>query len=365
MSDLRDVPALTAPSWVVAYAYGPAQIGYTVQIFLLGVFVTMFARYARDGELRNHGKLGQVALWSSLILNIIYTAMCIYESYYAAVSQKRAVADFFHGRPIRISLAVVGGLIGILTQAFLSAHAGVLIPRRILRGVFYTWMGLLMATQVVGFIGQFAGAIRDLLKLPDRPFTSQIGTTFSIWLWASATADVSISVVCAFSLKARLHGYTCDADSLLHRLIVICFRTAAFTSFMAIIAAVLSSIFHANFTLHLYVTFAFWLGLPALYGIALFTFSTSSRQAIKGRGHVTDTSEARTNERKVAPGAGGGRGGSVRLVKQDQANSRRSKPDTNTPRAPLEVRFHREQVVTVEGPVGENCQISQTGAAQT
>lgn len=44
----------------------------------------MFARYARDGELRNHGRLGQVALWASLGLNIVYTAMCIYESYYAA-----------------------------------------------------------------------------------------------------------------------------------------------------------------------------------------------------------------------------------------------------------------------------------------
>lgn len=137
-----------------------------------------------------------------------------------------------------------------------SSMSQQLIPRRVLRFLFYTWMGLLMATQVVGFVGQFAGAIRDLLRLPDRPFTSQIGTTFSVWLWASATADVSISVVCACSLRSRLAGYTCEADSLLHRLVVICFRTAAFTSFMAIIAAILSTIFHANFTLHLYVTFA-------------------------------------------------------------------------------------------------------------
>lgn len=109
MTDIQDVPALVAPAWVVAYAYGlsvlkktrsnrahagrtdftnlctgPAQIGNTIQIFLLGVFTTMFARYASAGELRRHGTLGQVALWSSLVLNWIYTGLCVYESYYAA-----------------------------------------------------------------------------------------------------------------------------------------------------------------------------------------------------------------------------------------------------------------------------------------
>lgn len=196
-----------------------------------------------------------------------------------AVSQKRAVHEFFHGRPIRISLAVVGGSIGVLTQCFLSAHAGVvspflvnqrgrrfrqtkltkrlqLIPQKPWRIVFYVWMGLLMATEVVGYVGQFVGAIRDLRGLPDRPFTSQVGTTFSIWLWASATADISISLVCASSLKSRLHGYTREVDSLLHRLVIICFRTAAYTSLMAIVAAILATIYHANFTLHLYITLA-------------------------------------------------------------------------------------------------------------
>lgn len=105
MTEIHDVPALVAPSWVVAYAngpssrraagvlpaeltpqpcIGPAQIGNTIQIFLLGVFTTMFARYASAGELRRHGTLGQVALWSSLVLNWIYTGLCVYESYYAA-----------------------------------------------------------------------------------------------------------------------------------------------------------------------------------------------------------------------------------------------------------------------------------------
>lgn len=113
-----------------------------------------------------------------------------------------------------------------------------------------------MATQVVGYVGQFVGAIRDLRGLPDRPFTSQVGTMFSIWLWASATADISISLVCASSLKSRLHGYTREVDSLLHRLVIICFRTAAYTSLMAIVAAILATIYHANFTLHLYITLA-------------------------------------------------------------------------------------------------------------
>lgn len=92
MTDIQDVPALLAPSWVVAYAYGPAQIGNTIQIFLLGVFTTMFVRYASAGELRRHGRLGQVALWSSLVLNWIYTGLCVYETYYAADKRSRPFA---------------------------------------------------------------------------------------------------------------------------------------------------------------------------------------------------------------------------------------------------------------------------------
>ncbi|TKA58334.1 hypothetical protein B0A53_00072 [Rhodotorula sp. CCFEE 5036] len=352
MTDIQDVPALIAPPWVVAYAYGPAQIGNTIQIFLLGVFTTMFARYASAGELRRHGTLGQVALWSSLVLNWVYTGLCVYESYYAAVSQKRAVHDFLHGRPMRISLPVVGGSIGVLTQCFLSAHAGVLIPRKAWRIVFYVWMGLLMATQVVGYVSQFVGAIRDLRHLPDRPFTSQIGTTFSLWLWAAATADISISLVCAISLKSRLHGYTREVDSLLHRLVIICFRTAAYTSLMAIVAAILATIYHANFTLHLYITFAFWLGLPALYGIALFTFSTSSREAIKGRSRAADFD---TSAAAVAAAATGDEGKAAPArpttrVRHIQVGSSASRITSTASRIPLKVRVDREEVVAVEEP---------------
>lgn len=251
-----------------------------------------------------------------------------------SVSQQRAVHDFFHGRPIRISLAVVGGSIGVLTQCFLSAHAGVLIPQKRWRIVFYLWMGLLMATQVVGYVGQFVGAIRDLRRLPDRPFISQVGTTFSIWLWAGATADISISLVCASSLKSRLHGYTREADSLLHRLVIICFRTAAYTSLMAIVAAILATIYHARFTLHLYITFAFWLGLPALYGIALFTFSTSSREVIKGRSHVPDLD---TNAAVPARVEGKAAPAHPVQVRHFQVGSRSSRLTATVSRAPLEV----------------------------
>ncbi|KAG0658109.1 hypothetical protein C6P46_006068 [Rhodotorula mucilaginosa] len=296
MTDIQDVPALIAPPW----------IGNTIQIFLLGVFTTMFARYASAGELRRHGTLGQVALWSSLVLNWVYTGLCVYESYYAAAW----------------------------------------------RIVFYVWMGLLMATQVVGYVSQFVGAIRDLRHLPDRPFTSQIGTTFSLWLWAAATADISISLVCAISLKSRLHGYTREVDSLLHRLVIICFRTAAYTSLMAIVAAILATIYHANFTLHLYITFAFWLGLPALYGIALFTFSTSSREAIKGRSRAADFD---TSAAAVAAAATGDEGKAAPArpttrVRHIQVGSSASRITSTASRIPLKVRVDREEVVAVEEP---------------
>lgn len=182
------------------------------------------------------------------------------------------------------------------------------------------------------------------MGVPDDPFISQIGTTFSIWLWANATADLSISLVCAFSLRTRLHGYTRETDSILHKLVVISFRTAAHTSFVAIVSAILSTIYHSGFNLHLYVTFAFWLGLPGLYGIALFTFSTSSRHVIRHRGDAQATDHSVPLAGPNPPKAG-----VIQSIRS--AHSRMVMTQSRSTNAvPIEVRVTQEQFVTVEEP---------------
>lgn len=80
--------------------------------------------------------------------------------------------------------------------------------------------------------------------------------SLSLWLWASAAADLSLSAVCAYSIRKRLVGFARETDPLIVKLVVIAFRTAAYTSLMSVIGAVLASTFSADFDLRSFTGFA-------------------------------------------------------------------------------------------------------------
>lgn len=63
---------------------GPSQIAYQAQAIIFAFFVSQFYNYCKSGEMASHNKAGRVALWVSLVLNFVYTALCVYENYIAA-----------------------------------------------------------------------------------------------------------------------------------------------------------------------------------------------------------------------------------------------------------------------------------------
>lgn len=65
----------------------------------------------------------------------------------------------------------------------------------------------------------------------------------AIWLWSSAIADVSISLVAAYSFKSRILGFNRETDSVLRTLISIVLRTAAYTAIISIVVAALESVY--------------------------------------------------------------------------------------------------------------------------
>lgn len=169
MSYPADETGLLAPQWVANYALGawnttagicvsgadvltgteagPAQIGYTGQIWLLGVFTTAFSAYGLRGELRRHRALGRLALWLVFGLNWAFTGLCVYESYVSARKESLPRDGLVHGKAFRAKalpdavsqnrtvvaiasediawqfLPVLSGLTGVVTQAFLTSHA--------------------------------------------------------------------------------------------------------------------------------------------------------------------------------------------------------------------------------------------------
>lgn len=79
--------------------------------------------------------------------------------------------------------------------------------------------------------------------------------SLALWLWTSAAADVLISLVCSLSIRERLHGYTKETDTILVKLVVICFRTAAYTSLMSLVGAIVATAFRNDFDLRSFTGF--------------------------------------------------------------------------------------------------------------
>jgi hypothetical protein len=136
-----------------------------------------------------------------------------------------------------------------------------------------------------------------------------------LWLWCSTAADVSISLACGWGLYSRINSFNDVTDSLLRKLVVIVCRTAAYTSILSFIDAVMLSIWPDD-DLKSFITIAFFIPMvrvrpryrhhpskltfhvfflnfvrqffhfppqSGLYGLALFTFSAGARRAVDSR----------------------------------------------------------------------------------
>ncbi|PRQ73320.1 hypothetical protein AAT19DRAFT_16073 [Rhodotorula toruloides] len=113
----------------------------------------------------------------------------------------------------------------------------------------------------------------QLIKNADTPIPPTVCQ--ALWLWLSASADIFISVALAYTLHRRitnLGGFNATTEGLVKKLITIALQTAAYTSIMSLIGASLSTAYAHSTDFHtISIGQAFWLPLPALHGISLYT----------------------------------------------------------------------------------------------
>ncbi|BGO94953.1 hypothetical protein NBRC10512_000632 [Rhodotorula toruloides] len=277
-----DVLRPEAPQGLTDLLLGPMQVGYQVQFFGFGIFFTLFAVYAATGELRRHQRIGQLVLVASLVLNFVYTSFVFYESYITAISQDRGSFALQNGDVAWNALPMLIASITALTEGYLTARAGLLILSRLVRILFFVWMGCLIALVIIGGAVTTADGVfyYNGAQPGDLAISYSAGT--AMYFWGSAVADVSISIACACSLRSRIAGFNSRTDSLLRHLIVLAFRTALYTAVVSLVSAVVSSVYRDS-DVRSFVVYSFWLFMPAAYGLSLFTFSVSSKRAIDQR----------------------------------------------------------------------------------
>lgn len=92
----------------------------------------------------------------------------------------------------------------------------------------------------------------------------------AVWLWSSAAADVFISIALSISLRQRIRGFNPTLDGVLRHLIIVGFRTAAYTAVISIVGASLATAFSRSDNYQFAtIGFAFWgrIDLPSLCGV--------------------------------------------------------------------------------------------------
>lgn len=197
--------------------------------------------------------------------------------------------------------------------------------------------------------------------------------SLSMWLWTSAAADILISTVCAFSIRQRLSGYTRETDTVIIKLAVICFRTAAYTTFMSLTGAVLATVFSGDLDLRSFTGFPFWLMQPALYGVSLFTFSKSSRRVVEPHSRLSaETAAAAAGRDRGRRDGGGGAGVEERKpvtsyeVRRGAAypsiSRSHSTAGSASARRPLAIRVECERVVSIDEPNPDPHETEQAAA---
>ena len=94
-----------------------------------------------------------------------------------------------------------------------------------------------------------------------------------VWLWVSAGIDVLISASYIFNLTRRLGGVTSTvgATQVLHLIVRLVVQSAAFTAVLAIAAASVTAAYPGFSLMTEDLFYAFWIPLPLLYALSLFT----------------------------------------------------------------------------------------------
>ncbi|GAA5975086.1 hypothetical protein JCM11641_000026 [Rhodosporidiobolus odoratus] len=324
--EYRDVEMLGAPGWLAVDIAGPYTFGYSALLILTGSFLQQFLSFVSSGEYsRLPRSVSKMVLGVLAGLELAYAGLIFVEQWGLSVRQKRTVEGLIELDPAWNALPLIAGWIAALTQCFLTYRASSVwlpilfancsaiqaehhpfvqfIPGKKWKVAFWGWMGFLV---LIGLFGSTLWNVYGGLA------TLPIGwnNAVCIWLVASAAADISISVALAWSLRRRIVGFNQTTDGLLRKLVWLALRTAAYTAVLSLVGAVIAACYRDGDYATTNLNLAFWLPMPAIYGISLFTTVSSSRRAINTTiGGTGNTNNPPTREMLALPSASAFAGG--------------------------------------------------------
>ncbi|GAA5909953.1 hypothetical protein JCM6882_008411 [Rhodosporidiobolus microsporus] len=290
---------------------GPTSAGSQVALVLYGLYLALHARYYSTDAYRRLVSRVKVTLWVVFALLTAYTALLFIDSTYWTTTTKRAPSEIRDGWTVDAVLPLLAGCVQVPVQAVLALRAAVLITRRWVRNSFLGVLGLLI---LLSFTGAVLSCVSALLY--NRGAISPLSPldfnySIALWLAASAVADIAISTTLASTLRQRIGAFDEQKDSLVRKVVIAGYQTMAYTTVLAVAGAVAACAVPGADSTFSFVDWAFWLPLPACYGLSLYTtlsirrtpehYLTTSTSSTLPVSSTLTSSSASTTKRKEKP----------------------------------------------------------------
>ncbi|KAM0751457.1 hypothetical protein T439DRAFT_325592 [Meredithblackwellia eburnea MCA 4105] len=272
-------------SQAVADAFlGPALAGWIVQVVLWGAVCSNTLSYTGSAKYARDSRWTKNLMYLVVLLDTAVAGINIAELFYYGKSQKRDEMSLFLTLPMDGAPPALIGTTAVCVQGYLAHRAARLFQRRpTTRKIFLGVMGFLMLLAWMASAGSSA-----LFLMYDNgtvwkaaPFT--FNNLAGCWMWISASIDVIITLTLYFELRKHISGFNVTTDSLLRRLMRGAMKTAAYTSFLALVGAVCGVSFKIEQISTSDILMAFTSPLAGLYTLS-FLYNLSQDHGSQSRG---------------------------------------------------------------------------------
>ncbi|KAM0751447.1 hypothetical protein T439DRAFT_380411 [Meredithblackwellia eburnea MCA 4105] len=209
-----------------------------------------------------------------IALTTLSTALDISDIWHFGTLQLRTVETLLQGTLVETIEPVIVGCVAVCTQGILVVRAAKMFEKnshKLLLGVF---SGLTITTSFLGAVGAAVwGFLYYRNPFLDSNFTPTYNQCLAIWLGWGAASDLMITAafICTLRKRTRLSDFNPTTASAYRLIISLTLQSAAYTTLIAVPGAILSLVFNGNTLLTTDIQYPFWIPLPGLYALSLFT----------------------------------------------------------------------------------------------
>ncbi|BGP28718.1 hypothetical protein JCM10296v2_000454 [Rhodotorula toruloides] len=250
---------------------GSTVAGSLVALVLYGIYAANHARYIASEPYARLALRVKAVLWAVFALLTAYSALVFCDVVHWTTTLKRSPEDVLHGWPVDWLLPLFAGCVAMPVQALLAFRAAAGIEERTSRKMFVLAMALWI---LAAFAASIATTVAGFTASP-----REHDIVTAVWLWSTTVVNLALTISLAVTLSQRRAVSDETTASRIKAPLSALMHTASFTAVLAFAGALSVTVVVTEHAMWSLIDWAFWLPLPACYGISLHTTRSIRRSA--------------------------------------------------------------------------------------